>query len=75
MKYEFVTTISYPEKEQWARQVVEIYNSNKKSLVIKLKKNIVEKRIKECIKKSKKTTKSVSKLSKTEIHDLCDDYY
>ena len=42
---------------------------------MKMKKDIVKKRINECVKKSKKKTKSISKLSKTEIHDLCDDYY
>ena len=48
---------------------------DKVSLVKKLKKGITEKRIKECIKGSKRKEVSFSKLDEKETQDLCDEYY
>jgi len=42
---------------------------------MRLKNNKIEKKIKECIKSSKKKIESLSTLDETEMQDLCDEYY
>jgi hypothetical protein len=40
-----------------------------------LKKDEVERRIRECLKKFDRESKSLSELSDKEIQDFCDEYY
>jgi hypothetical protein len=40
-----------------------------------MKRDMVEKRIRECIKKINREVKSISGLSKKELNNFCDEYY